>query len=85
MFSQVCVKNSVQIGEGEIRGGGVHPLSGQTPPQADISPSGKTRHEQTPRLGRHPSGRHTTSGQKPLPETVTAADSTHPTGMHPCC
>ena len=42
-------------------------------------------------LGRHPQGatlslrRHPTPGIHPLPETVTAADGTHSTGIHSCC
>ena len=47
----------------------------QTPPQADM-PLGRHPQADTP-LGRPP-GRH------PPPETVIAADGTHPTGMHSC-
>ena len=47
---------------------------GRHPPQADTHPlPGQTS------LGRHPLGRHS-----PFPETATAADSMHPTGMHSC-
>ena len=46
---------------------------GQTPPLAD-TPLG--RHP----LGKHPPGRH----PYPPPQTTTAADSTHPIGMHSC-
>ena len=45
---------------------------------------------QTPPAGRHPLGRHppwanTHLEQSHPPETATAADGTHPTGMHSCC
>ena len=52
----------------------------QTPPRADTPILGRPP-EQTPLPGRHPSppGRHPC-----LPETATAADGTHPTGMHSC-
>ena len=43
---------------------------------------------QTPHPGRHPLCRHQPPGQTPLsrypPETATAADGMHPTGMHSC-
>ena len=45
------------------------PLGRHPPPQADNSLSGQT----FPR-----------PGQTPLPPTATAADGTHPTGMHSC-
>ena len=71
MFSQLCVKNSV------LRGGVSQHALGQTPPcpvHAGIhTPPG--RHTLP---GRHPQGRHT------HPPTATAADDTHPTGMHSC-
>ena len=68
---------------------GRHP-PGQTPP-------GRHPPRQTPLLGRHPPrqtlppGRHPPRqtpplGRRPAPpsETATAADHTHPTGMHSC-
>ena len=64
MFSQVCVKNSVQIGGGHIQ------LPWQTSPG------------QTPRWGDVPE--QTPPEQTPRPEMATAANSTHPTGMHSC-
>ena len=44
------------------------------------------RDRSTPPLGRHsPLGRHLPLGRHPLPQqTATAADGTHPIGMHPC-
>ena len=52
---------------------------GQTPPLADTPladiPLADTHLGQTPTLSRAPL----------LPETATAADGTHPTGMHSCC
>ena len=65
---------------------GRHPLVRHTPwpdtcqtdtPSQQITP-GRYPNRQTPTLGRHPPGRH------PLPPTATAADGTHPTGMHSC-
>ena len=51
----------------------VHPWE-QTPPGAD------TPLEQTPPGSRHPPGADTPSPR----DTATAADGTHPTGMHSC-
>ena len=61
-------------------GGGCLPqcMLGYTHPQAD-TPLG--RH---PPFGRHPPPRQTPPGRHPLPPAVTAADGTHPTGMHSC-
>ena len=69
--------------------------SGQTPPWAD--PRGRhpswadTPPGQTPLLGRHPPGqtpiapgRHPQGRQPPPQQTATAADGTHPIGMHSC-
>ena len=74
MFSQACVKNSVR---GEV----------YTPPDTD-PPPGQTPHlpdtawADTP-LDTHP--RHNPPRQTPPPTpTTTAADDTHPTGMHSC-
>ena len=39
--------------------------------------------EDTP-LGRHPRGQTSPLGRHPPPEIATAADGTHPTGMHSC-
>ena len=70
MFLHLSVSHFVR------RGGGVHPL-------------GRHPHRQTSPLGRHPPpGRHPpradiSPGQTP-PKTATAADVTHPTGMHSC-
>ena len=55
-----------------------HP-PGQTPPP----PSADTPWVDTP-PGRHPPPRQTPPGRHPLPPAVTAADGTHPTGMHSC-
>ena len=68
MFLQACVKNSVHMGRS--------------------TPLGRHPQTDTP-LGRHPLGRHppgqTPPGQTPHPpKMATAADSTHPTGMHSC-
>ena len=81
IFSQECVKNSVH-GGGELclaqcmlgytPPGQTPP--GQTPPWADTPLWADTPPRQTPTLGRPP----------PLQQTATAADDTHPTGMHSC-
>ena len=69
------------------------------PPLADTPPLGRHclgRHPpwQTPPLGRHPLGRHPPGQTSParqtppwadIPPMATAADGTHPTGMHSCC
>ena len=78
MFSQACVKNSVQ------GGGGVHP-PGQTPSGRPPSPYADTLlpgQVDTP-LGRHPSwaGRHPPE-QTPPQQMAPTADGTYPTGMH---
>ena len=39
----------------------------------------------TPPWADTPLGRHTPLSRHPSPETATAVDSTHPTGMHSCC
>ena len=74
IFSQACVKNSVR--------GGVHPVAdtppGRHPPRAD-TPQTNTPSRQTPSQADTPLGRH------PPRQTATAADGTHPTGMHSCC
>ena len=76
MFSQVCVKNSVQ-------GGGALPLG-----PGDVLPPRQTPLRHTSPSGRHPpqadapARADTSSGR--LPPTATAADGTHPTGMHSC-
>ena len=62
-------------------GGGVHPSRQtsprQTPPQLGRHPTGQT----PPPLGQIP----TPPPGRPLPnQTATAADGTHPTGMHSC-
>ena len=77
---------------------GSHP-SGQTPldrhPWADTSPPGQTHHPWSDPQAATPLGRHPwtdTPGQIPHPwadtppprKTDTAADGTHPTGMHSC-
>ena len=60
------------------RGGGVHPLGRQPPAWADTPPG-----RDSP--GRHPLGRLSPPRQThPPPETATAAEGTHPTGMHSC-
>ena len=83
MFSQACVKNSVHKGGGvantpplsrHLLGRppplvGRHPSPGQTPPGQTDNPPGQTPPRQTP-----PSAQH----------TATAADGTHPIGMHSC-
>ena len=49
----------------------------QTPLLGQTTPSRHTLLGRQPPLGRHPLGRHP-------PPAVTAADGTHPTGMHSC-
>ena len=56
--------------------GGVHHLRGR--PRSGQTPSGQTPPRQTPPWADTPPGRHS------LPETATAADGTHPTGMLSC-
>ena len=63
-------------------------------PRADTSlgrPTGQTPHWADNPLGRHPFLGRQPPGQTPLPgqtllpqQTATAADGTHPTGMHSC-
>ena len=59
---------------------GRHPSPGKTPlPWADTPPLGRL-----PSPGQTPPGRHP-YGQTHTPnQTATAADGTHPTGMHSC-
>ena len=89
MFLHLSVSHSVHRGGGDKR-----PLWADIPPEQtpmDRHPLGRHPPRQTP-LGRHtPLGSHS-PGQKPHPlgrhplppETATAADGTHPTGMHSC-
>ena len=50
-----------------------HPPGADTPPGADI-----------PRSRHPPRYRHPPPADTPLQQTATAADSSHPTGMHSC-
>ena len=54
-------------------GCGVHP-PGRHPPRADTPHAGPSSPRQTP----------SPWGDPPPPQTATAADGTHPTGMHSC-
>ena len=65
------------------RGGGLPQcMLGYTPLRADTS-RGRAPLRQTP-LGRHPTGQtHPPADTRP-PTKATAADGTHPTGMHSC-
>ena len=59
------------------------PPGADTPLAADTPPGADTPLEQTP----HPQSRQTPSTREQTPpprDTVTAADGTHPTGMHSC-
>ena len=70
--------------------GGYTPPQGR-PPGADTTPRSRPPQSRHPFQSRHPPGADTPQ-QTPLPqeqtpqprETATAADSTHPTGMHSC-
>ena len=85
IFSQVSVSHSVHMG---CLPDTPHP--GQTPPWANPpgqTPPGQTPPRQTPHFPVH-AGIHTPSAQwmlgyTPLP-AATAADGTHPSGMHSC-
>ena len=76
MFLHLSVSHSVHRGGSASVHTGIpphtHPRS-RHPPGADTPPPPRTRHPPQSRL--------------PLPgaETATAADGTHPTGMHSCC
>ena len=61
--------------------GYTHTHTGQTPPGERHRPGwGET----PPRQGRPPPGRQPLFWADPPPPTTTAADGTHPTGMHSC-
>ena len=68
------------------QGGGCLPqcMVGYTPPRSR-HPTPRSRHswEQTPPWSRHPPEQTLPEADTP-PETATAADGTHPTGMHSC-
>ena len=61
-----------------------------TPYQEQTPPQSRHPQEQTPPRSRHPPGtdtprsRHPPEQTPPPRDTVTAADGTHPTGMHSC-
>ena len=80
MFSQACVKNSVH------RGVSQHAL-GQTPTWADTTWA-DTRGQTTPWAdilwADTPQVDTSYPRQTPHQQMVTAADGTHPTGMHSC-
>ena len=64
-------------------------LPRQTPPLADSHPWVDTLPGQTPPLGRHPPAQCILGYTPPCPvhagiDMATAADGTHPTGMHSC-
>ena len=66
----------------------------QTPPKSrhppEQTPPGQTPPKSRPPKSRHPQGRHPPKSRHPPradpppPDTATAADGTHPTGMHAC-
>ena len=68
-----------------VYGGGVYPSMhwGRHPPLADTFPLGRHPPGQTP-LGRHPPPCPVHAGIPPRPPAASAADGTHPTGMHSC-
>ena len=57
--------------------------SGRHPPPAN-TPHRQTPPGQTPPRADIPPGRHTSLVRCPPQQTTTAADGTHPTGMHSC-
>ena len=75
MFSQVYVKNSVHGGGGRC-----------TPHWTGRPPLARHHHPSPGRQHHPPMGQADPHGQKPLSQrqTATAADGTHPTGMHSC-
>ena len=68
MFLHLSVSHSVHRGVSASVHAGIPPLGSRHPP------------EQTPSSSRHPPG----ADPPPGAETATAADGTHPTGMHSC-
>ena len=85
----ITVRNYSSCGKVIISQVSVCPQGGRCTPPGRQTPPGKThpgRH--TPWVDTPPLGRHTSSGQTPPspppPEKATAADGTHPTGMHSC-
>ena len=64
------------------------PLGADTPPEqtppGSRHPPEQTPPEQTPPQSRYPPGADTPQSRHPPQDTVTAADRTHPTGMHSC-
>ena len=82
IFSQASVRHSVHGGCGRHHAWADTPLAdtpwadlpGQTPHQADTP-------RQIPPLGRHP---QPSACWDTRPPAATAADGTHPTGMHSC-
>ena len=91
----VCVKNSVHRGcTPPVQTslplcrhppGQTHPLCRNPPgrPPGETTPGRYTPWSTHP-LGRHPLGRHPLGRPPPLHQMATAADGTHPTGMHSC-
>ena len=81
MFSQACIKNSV-LGEGGGKGG-CPPLHPGGVYASGFGGGGVHPSRQTPPTPLPP-GRHPPEKKPPSPQTVTAADGTHPTVMHSC-
>ena len=73
MFSQacVCLRGGLPQCMLEYHLTGTDPPGADTPPEQTPPPGADTHPEQTPRAD-------------PPRETATAADGTHPTGIHSC-
>ena len=86
VFTGVCLSTG---GVSASVHGGMHPweLTPPPPPGADL-PEQTSPLEQTPPRSRQPPEQTPPAppgSRHPPKETATAADSTHPTGMHSCC
>ena len=93
VFTGVCLSTGEVGVFASVHAGIPHTTTHPHPPEQTHPPKEDTPSEQTPPHSRHPPGsRHTPPKQTPPTlqqtppslNTVTAADVTHPTGMHSC-
>ena len=92
LLSRLLLPSATSLRQGNVFTSVCHSVHrgclGGHPPRADTSlgrqPPGQTHRVDTP-LGRQPPGQTPLPGQTLLAQqTATAADGTHPTGMHSC-
>ena len=85
LFLHLSVSHSVHRGVSAPVHAGIHTPLGRHPSPRQTPLSRHPLPGRHPLLGRHPLGRHSPRADTPPPQqTATAADATHPAGMHSC-